>query len=179
MEELILFWRIILAVLFLSSAVSKLQKMPEHFAILQDYQILPASAVRPFGWLEVGAELLVGSLLVLGWLQPLTAWVTAGLLLMYSAAVAINLLRGRREISCGCGGVAGNHQLSWKLVARNVLLMLVCGFLAQYTATYGLLDPRFWITALVSITLLLIGMGTLELRAVRRRMQALTASEFR
>jgi hypothetical protein len=34
--------------------------------------------------------------------------------------MAINLLRGRHDIDCGCGGAS--HPLSWGLVARNVVL---------------------------------------------------------
>jgi hypothetical protein len=44
-----------------------------------------------------------------------------------TTAVAINLLRGRTEIDCGCGslgGHVGDQTLSWGLVARNALLAL-------------------------------------------------------
>ncbi|MGO4119283.1 MauE/DoxX family redox-associated membrane protein, partial [Rhizobium ruizarguesonis] len=46
------------------------------------------------------------------------------LLVVYSVAITINLVRGRNEISCGCGGVLGTHNLSWKLVIRNIFLLL-------------------------------------------------------
>ena len=34
--------------------------------------------------------------------------------------MAVNLLRGRHDIDCGCGGAT--HPLSWGLVARNGVL---------------------------------------------------------
>jgi hypothetical protein len=43
-----------------------------------------------------------------------------GLILLYAAAMAVNLLRGRRQIDCGCGGEV--HPLSWMLVLRNGVL---------------------------------------------------------
>ena len=44
----------------------------------------------------------------------------AALLLAYAAVMAINLVRGRRFIDCGCGGAA--QPLSLGLVLRNVVL---------------------------------------------------------
>ena len=44
----------------------------------------------------------------------------AALVSAYAVAIAINLLRGRHDIDCGCGGAS--HPLSWGLVARNMVL---------------------------------------------------------
>jgi len=44
------------------------------------------------------------------------------LMLVYAAAMALNLLRGRSQIDCGCG--ADVHLLSWALVTRNGVLAL-------------------------------------------------------
>lgn len=188
MEYLMLGVRIVLAVMFLSSAVSKLRDLPKHFAILEDYRLLPAALVRPFGAAEITAEAGVGVLLLLGLWQPIAAWATLGLLLLYTAAVTINLLRGRTEISCGCGGVAGNHQLSWKLVVRNLILMLSAyGLtLSAGTAALGRLDNllrgasfsaafgwAFWITLLVSLAVLLGGLALGQLLRVRGRFRLL------
>jgi len=46
----------------------------------------------------------------------------ATLLVVYGAAVAINLARGRRHIDCGCAGPAGRRPISGALVARNAAL---------------------------------------------------------
>ncbi|MBJ6950286.1 hypothetical protein JG666_23760, partial [Vibrio cholerae] len=62
------------------------------------------------------------------------------LLLVYSVAISINLLRGRKEISCGCGGVLGNHKLSWMLVVRNLFIGAVSVILLMYPLSLGSLD---------------------------------------
>ena len=49
----------------------------------------------------------------------------AVLLLVYTLAIGINLLRGRRDIDCGCGGPARRQTLSGWLVARNLVLMVL------------------------------------------------------
>jgi hypothetical protein len=49
-----------------------------------------------------------------------TVYLTASLLLLFALAMAINLLRGRREISCGCDPRGRPQPIRWALVARNV-----------------------------------------------------------
>src|SRR5207253_528566 len=72
--------------------------------------------------LVVGAEAAAaGALLVPG--TRATGLVSAAtLLLVYGAAVAINLARGRRDIDCGCAGPAVRRPISGALVARNAAL---------------------------------------------------------
>jgi hypothetical protein len=80
---------------------------------LGDYRLVPASLV-PIAAVIVTlleASVVFGRLIVVG----------GALLLAYAAAIAVNLLRGRDRIDCGCGGVAGRQRLSWWLVGRNVL----------------------------------------------------------
>jgi len=38
----------------------------------------------------------------------------------YAIAIAVNLLRGRVHIDCGCLGAAGREEISWWLVGRNL-----------------------------------------------------------
>ncbi|QSX23449.1 MauE/DoxX family redox-associated membrane protein [Priestia megaterium] len=123
-SELELFIRVFLAFIFISSAVSKYNNFDKHIGIISDYKILPSSFSRIAGRFDFTAELCVGILLLIGFLKPLAVSISVLLLLIYIVAVSINLLRGRKEISCGCGGILGNHQLSWKLVARNIFLVL-------------------------------------------------------
>jgi len=49
--------------------------------------------------------------------------IMAGLLVVYAAGIGINLIRGRRDIDCGCNGPASKQVLSWWLVARNLLFL--------------------------------------------------------
>jgi hypothetical protein len=47
------------------------------------------------------------------------------MLFTYSAAIAMNLARGRRDIDCGCGGPGGARPLSGGLLARNAALIVL------------------------------------------------------
>ena len=46
----------------------------------------------------------------------------AAVLVVYGAAIAVNLARGRRHIDCGCAGPAVRRPISGWLVARNAAL---------------------------------------------------------
>jgi hypothetical protein len=49
------------------------------------------------------------------------------LLLVYAAAIAVNLQRGRRDLACGCGGPNDRSPIAAWMVARNVALALLLG----------------------------------------------------
>jgi hypothetical protein len=51
--------------------------------------------------------------------SPYGAVAAIALLALYSAAIALNLARGRRDIDCGCLGPGHRQPLSEWLVARN------------------------------------------------------------
>jgi len=136
MEELSLFARVILGTLFLSTSVTKFRKKEEHVATVINYRILPPSLAYPFARAEMATELAAGILLCVGLFQQAAALLCILLLAVYSCAIAINLVRGRREVSCGCGGIAGNHTLSWWLVLRNFTLMIMGGWLFLYPSAW-------------------------------------------
>lgn len=123
-----------LALLLLLAAWHKVVARGEFVAVLGAYRLLPALVLRPVAWLLPACEALLG----VAWLTRVApsavATLTATLLAVYAAAIAINLRRGRVHISCGCGfgGAAGTDPpLSWWLVARNVLLGAVALLAAQ------------------------------------------------
>jgi len=111
-----------LAIVLMVGAGGKLSAFTVFEAALADYRLLPAAATRPAATLIVAAELASAAALL--YLPTRTAGALASLVLLavVTGAVALNLLRGRRDIRCGCGGPEHAQTLSWGLVARNVAL---------------------------------------------------------
>jgi len=114
------------AVLFVAAAWHKLSARGRFEAILRDYRLLPEFLVRPVALLMPVVELT----LALGWMSGLSSRVTAlasaALLATYAFAMAINLMRGRVYIDCGCGfGTSAGEEpaLSSSMVARNIILI--------------------------------------------------------
>lgn len=144
-------------------------------AVLDDYRLLPQALIAPFGLLLPLAELAAAALLLTAPLgvtgagqAPLLA-IDAGqaplrsigaalallLLALVSAAVAINLRRGRRQIACGCGGDA-HLPLGAGLLWRNAGLALL-GLMA---AAPALPRATVWLDPLAAAfaTLFLLGL---------------------
>jgi hypothetical protein len=142
-----------LGLLLLAAAWHKLRDLSAFGTALAGYRLLPAWAtgiVAPaFAATEVGA----GAALLAPVNATPGALLGAALLLIYTTAILVNLVRGRRDIDCGCGGPALKQPLGPALVARNVVLLgasLVC-LLPAGTR------PLFWLDALT----VLAGVATL------------------
>ncbi|HWF00388.1 MAG TPA: MauE/DoxX family redox-associated membrane protein [Caulobacteraceae bacterium] len=123
LEVFALTGRLLAALILLRSGLAKLRDPAGFEAALGAYRLLPDAVVAPLSrslpWLELT---LAPCLFV-----PLAAGVgeaaSAALFVAFAVAMAVSLLRGLRDIDCGCGGV--RQPLSWRLVAQN--LGIACG----------------------------------------------------
>jgi hypothetical protein len=89
------------------------------------YRIVPAVLARPIARLLPAVEIAVGAALMF---PPSRQWAegaAAALMLVFAGAMAVNLLRGRREIDCGCGDPSRRQPLGWGLVTRNLVLAVL------------------------------------------------------
>jgi uncharacterized membrane protein YphA (DoxX/SURF4 family) len=120
-SHLALAMQISLGIVFLFSALPKLRH-PQRFAQnVTAYNILPNKAATAFSWLVIASEAFVAITLLSGLWTEASVLLVIGLLLIFIAAVAINLKRGRR-IDCGCFGDA-NEQISLRALTRLLLLL--------------------------------------------------------
>jgi len=115
------------ALLFGSAAVHKLRDPAGFRAALAAYGLLPEAALTA----SVAALVATEATVAIGCLLPgaAAAACLAGALLLalYSAAIGINLVRGRRAIDCGCGGPGGARPLRSDLLVRNAgVAALLC-----------------------------------------------------
>jgi hypothetical protein len=115
--------RIALALLLLAAAFHKLRDLHAFRVALGDYELVSWSLTGLLAPGLVAAELAVGAALLSPWAQPLGFAAAALLLALYTAAIVANLVRGRRDIDCGCFGPALRAELGGALVARNVVLL--------------------------------------------------------
>lgn len=108
------------------------------------------------------SELLAGLGLISGILLFPAALLTICLFIVFSGAMGINLARGRRDLSCHCGGALGDHRISWWLVGRNGLFLVATVLLIGLPTDPFALDhwplPALtaWLTVVLPL-LLLVG----------------------
>ncbi len=50
-------------------------------------------------------------------------------MLMFTAAISINLLRSRRDLDCGCSGAGRHHKIDEKLILRDLAYFFLSIFL--------------------------------------------------
>jgi len=145
------------ALILLIGAIDKLRDRELFEAIVENYRVLPAGAAASwFARALPAAEIIVAGLLLWPAARFIGAAAAIGLLLLFSSAIAVNLMRGRRDIDCGCGGASGRQTLSWWLAARNAVLAL----LALLGATEGAAREMAWLDAFTAVA------GTLALFAL-------------
>ena len=110
-----------LALLFFMAARHKMASTLEFQGSLAAYEILPESMVSPVAKVLPYIEMAVAILILIPLTREFAAFVAIMLLTVYALAMAINILRGRSNIDCGCGGQP--QVLSVWLLLRNGVLI--------------------------------------------------------
>lgn len=129
--------------IFISGAVAKWRERELFAQAMAGYDLIPSVAVPGASVLLMGCEFAIGGLLLLPWWRPWPQLAGVTLLAVVTLAVTINLLRGRTDISCGCGGASGDQKLSWALVARNLVFAGLLGVAAAGTEARSLAAPDY------------------------------------
>lgn len=110
-----------LGAVLLLGAAEKLREPLLFQDAVDNYRLLPAPLVLPLARALPLAEGLAGAMLLPLATRAWGALAALALLLLVSGAIAINLLRGRTRIDCGCGGLR-HTPLGPGLLLRNAVL---------------------------------------------------------
>jgi len=111
------------ALLLAAAALHKLRDPSRFVEVFGAYRIVPQGLTRVALLVPV-LELSIAATLLMTRSRAAAAASGALLLCLYAAAMALNLARGRRELSCGCGGPNDRRPIAAWMVLRNVLLAL-------------------------------------------------------
>ena len=114
---------VLVAATFVVAAATKLRSLDGFRSELADYQLLPSWSTMPIAVVIPCVEVAAAIFALLPATRPVGALGLFVLLMIFCVAIAVNLHRGRREISCACFG-AKSRTLSWVLLFRNGLLAL-------------------------------------------------------
>lgn len=96
-------------------------------------------------------EFFLGILLISRIFNLITLIGTIFLFLIFNIAIIKNLYAGRSNIDCGCGGVLGNHFISWKLVVRNSLIIILLLFDIIYS--FIVMDGKLITYSIINISI--------------------------
>ena len=113
-----------LALLFFTAAKHKLNSPGRFRAQLAAYELVPSAILPSLARAIPLAEMAVFFLILMPVTRTWAAVLASGLLTSYTVAMAMNMLRGRDDIDCGCGGQ--QQLLSYWLLLRNAVLIIGC-----------------------------------------------------
>ncbi len=128
MDVSLLLARLLLAAVFLTAAAAKLRDPAGSRKAVGDFG-MPAALASPFAFMLPFAEIAVAVALV----PTASAWYGAAgalaLMAVFTAAIIVNLLLGRRP-DCHCFGELTNSAIGWPTVGRNVVIGAIAAFVA-------------------------------------------------
>lgn len=159
MSEVELVLRFALGAVFLPAGLSKLPNLQRFEEAVRDYRLISPRYTSVLAIVVALTEALVGLLLLTGALVLVAAAIAGCLLAVFSAAVAISLVRGR-HIPCGCIGTLGTRTVSAAVLVRNaVLAAAAIGVLALSSpaAFVGLHDSAHRLPEADGVAMLITG----------------------
>jgi uncharacterized membrane protein YphA (DoxX/SURF4 family) len=150
--------RFALALMFSIAGLIKLRRQDEFAQAVANYRVLPRSLVKYAARGLPAAELTCGVLLGIGLVPHAVSVALFLMVLAFTTAVVINLIRGRK-IECGCLGLSVPKSISWGLVGRNAAIAAGAVFVAIapihysiYPRTESMLSSGDWMGILISST---------------------------
>ncbi len=112
-------FRLYLGGLFIYASMYKINYASEFAEIIAGYQILPHWSVNIAAVVLPWVELICGILLIAGVRCRSAATIIGGLLIVFTIAIVINLMRGA-SIPCGCFHTIG-EKISWWTFLRDLI----------------------------------------------------------
>jgi len=112
---------LVLALILLHASVHKFRGRIDFQSALRGYGLFPERALILW-WVVPLVELI--SVLEILFSVGESRFLAFLILSLYSALIFYNLIIGRTNLDCGCGGVG--TKLSWWIFGRNTILLIFC-----------------------------------------------------
>ena len=174
-----LYLRVVLAGVALWAAAAKLLHIPSFRKAVEGYELLPKWAEGTVTILIPVLELSACAALLSGKFVAGGASLLLVLLVLFTAAILINLMAGRTEIACGCFGMT--QRISWFMVFRNLALTIMTTFtiIASY-ARHTFTQSRWLSAATVMAGLCTLGAAALinSVSSLQANMRRIGASKI-
>ncbi len=155
-----------LALVFGSGAFGKLSAWDEFEGVVQNFRVLPRALVPVVAKVLPPVEVLLALAVLVPPTRAIAGWGMAILLVVFAAAIGLNVVRGRVNIDCGCFRSSLKQNLSWWLVLRNALLVVLAVACAAATGPRDLavVEWFFVLTGATVLFLVYLSVGYVTLR---------------
>lgn len=119
-------------------------------SVLSNYVLIPPPFARVAALLVTTTESLIAILLLFGLARPMADFGAIVFLITVTAAMAVNLAGGRKDVECGCSGRPG-HKISWTLVARNIGLAGLAFIASEVLNIDSALEPGLFVVCVALV----------------------------
>ncbi len=127
MSRILILFRLIVGGVFIFAAVTKIPQAGALARSMEQFHLVPQPLVLPFSYFLPWLEFFCGVALIVGvWIPAAALWANI-LLIVFTSAIAANLVRGI-ETDCGCFGETKIAGGSWGTLIKN-LILLPMGFI--------------------------------------------------
>lgn len=126
--------RIILGLVFIFAAVTKVTEAEVFARAIANYKLLPTFLINFLAIVLPWIELSTGILLVFGISVKENSTILSGLLSIFIIAIVISLVRGL-NIDCGCFGTVGGTKVGIQKILENIGLLILGLILIKFDST--------------------------------------------
>lgn len=134
--------RLLIGGVLLVAGALKVGHAPELASAIAGFRLLPAGVAAPLALALPFIEILLGLYLAAGLFTRVAAVVACVQFVAYAGAVGSAVLR-HIPANCGCFGPADSAVADWPHVGLDLLLALVCAFIAYGAPGALAVDRRF------------------------------------
>jgi len=128
--------RLYLGFVFMYASMYKISYTAEFAENIASYQILPYWGVNLFAIVMAWTELICGTLLIVGVRSKAAVLMIAGMLVMFTMAISLSLLRGI-PIGCGCFNSL-EEPMSWTTLLRDLVWLAIARHVYLYDSALQL-----------------------------------------
>ena len=142
-KTLFVLFRLFLGFTFVYASIGKIADPAQFAEIVENYKILPHSIINLFAIVLPWLEFLCGLFLILGLFVRGSSLVLLGMLIMFTVAIAINVVRGV-DITCGCKTPWEKiDRISFKKLIEEILFILIALQVYFHQSRFLTLDSLF------------------------------------
>jgi len=124
----VLIVRTVLGFVFLWASYAKILDPGPFARAMANYQLVPEWGINLLALILVWVEFCCALLLLTGQWVRTSAFVVAGLLIVFIVAVSISLVRGL-DVNCGCFSTTSGRKIGFMLLGEDALYLIMSLFL--------------------------------------------------
>lgn len=143
----------VIGAVFVTAGLLKFADRRQFVSEVADYRVLPRALVVPAATLLPAVEIVAGALVFVPVTRTAAMIVLALCLVAFTAAVVVNLLRGRTDLSCACFG-RRSRRIDWLIPTRNGLMLAVLAAGLTVSTEDAVPSTAAFVTVLLGLVLL-------------------------